>query len=150
MSTTKIIRYFIRAIGICLLVIIILRLDVHQTLSILKDTNWTIVFIAIALNIPMLFIKTLRWHTFILAYDTKYKIKEAFLAYLSSLTNSGYSATQYAMLSSIVVLLPKFIAGFSGEIVNALGYVNFFIFASLIGLPVLVLIKIVEKQPHPS
>ena len=38
----------------------------------------------------------------------------AFVAYLSSLTSIGYSATQYAILSSIVVLLPKFIAGFSG------------------------------------
>ena len=83
MSTTKIIRYFIRAIGIGVLAIIISRLDLYQTLNVLKNTNWTIVFAAIALNIPMLFIKTLRWRTFILAYDTQYRIKDAFFAYLS-------------------------------------------------------------------
>ena len=37
----------------------------------------------------------------------------AFVAYLSGLTNSAYSATQYALFSS-VMLLPKFLAGFSG------------------------------------
>ncbi|MCH1925267.1 MFS transporter [Shewanella sp. C32] len=71
----------------------------------------------------------------------------AFIAYLSSLTSTGYSATQYALLSSIMLLFPKFIAGFSGEWVNAYGYVNFFISASIIGLPVLVLVKLAHRQP---
>jgi MFS transporter, PAT family, beta-lactamase induction signal transducer AmpG len=75
----------------------------------------------------------------------------AFIAYLSSLTSSGYSATQYALLSSIMVLLPKFIAGFSGAYVDTFGYVNFFIVASLIGFPVLLLIALVQRYaPHPS
>ncbi|QSX34627.1 MFS transporter [Shewanella avicenniae] len=71
----------------------------------------------------------------------------AFIAYLSSLTSTGYSATQYALLSSIMLLFPKFIAGFSGEWVNAFGYVNFFISASIIGLPVLLLVKLASKAP---
>lgn len=70
----------------------------------------------------------------------------AFIAYLSSLTSSGYSATQYALLSSIMLLFPKFIAGFSGEYVDAFGYVNFFIAASIIGLPVLILIALLHRQ----
>jgi PAT family beta-lactamase induction signal transducer AmpG len=70
----------------------------------------------------------------------------AFIAYLSSLTSSGYSATQYALLSSIMLLFPKFIAGFSGEYVDAFGYVNFFIAASIIGLPVLFLIALLHRQ----
>ncbi|GIU24860.1 MFS transporter [Shewanella colwelliana] len=75
----------------------------------------------------------------------------AFIAYLSSLTSSGYSATQYALLSSIMLLFPKFIAGFSGAYIDAFGYVNFFVAASLIGFPVLGLIILVEKYaPHPS
>ena len=69
----------------------------------------------------------------------------AFIAYLSNLTSSGYSATQYALLSSIMILFPKFIAGFSGEYVNAFGYVNFFIAASLIGFPVLLLIVLLNR-----
>ena len=46
----------------------------------------------------------------------------AFIAYLSSLTNISYSATQYALFSSLMLLLPKFIAGYSGEFVDAYGY----------------------------
>lgn len=75
----------------------------------------------------------------------------AFIAYLSSLTSNGYSATQYALLSSIMLLFPKFIAGFSGAYVDAFGYVNFFVAASVIGFPVLFLVVLVNKYaPHPS
>lgn len=70
----------------------------------------------------------------------------AFIAYLSSLTSTGYSATQYALLSSIMLLFPKFIAGFSGVYVDTFGYINFFIAASIIGLPVLWLVRIVDKR----
>ncbi|HET7062462.1 MAG TPA: MFS transporter [Nitrosospira sp.] len=64
----------------------------------------------------------------------------AFIAYLSGLTNSAYSATQYALFSSVMLLLPKFIAGFSGEYVDAYGYPSFFLGTALLGLPVLVLV----------
>jgi len=64
----------------------------------------------------------------------------AFIAYLSGLTNSAYSATQYALFSSVMLLLPKFIAGFSGEFVDAYGYASFFTGTALLGLPVLVLV----------
>jgi PAT family beta-lactamase induction signal transducer AmpG len=64
----------------------------------------------------------------------------AFIAYLSSLTNIKYSATQYALLSSMMLLLPKFIAGFSGDFVNAYGYAQFFNATALLGLPVLILV----------
>ena len=50
----------------------------------------------------------------------------AFIAYLSSLTNINYSATQYALFSSMMLLLPKFLAGYSGKYVDAFGYINFF------------------------
>jgi len=66
----------------------------------------------------------------------------AFIAYLSSLTNIQYSATQYALLSSMMLLLPKFIAGFSGDFVNAYGYANFFNATALLGMPVLVLVAL--------
>jgi len=64
----------------------------------------------------------------------------AFIAYLSGLTNAAYSATQYALFSSVMLLLPKFIAGFSGEFVDAYGYETFFIATALLGLPVLILV----------
>ena len=64
----------------------------------------------------------------------------AFIAYLSSLTNIRYSATQYALFSSMMLLLPKWLAGFSGVFVDTFGYQAFFISTAIIGVPVLMLI----------
>ena len=61
----------------------------------------------------------------------------AFIAYLSSLTNVNYSATQYALFSSMMLLLPKFLAGYSGKYVDAFGYINFFNATACLGVPVL-------------
>ena len=69
----------------------------------------------------------------------------AFIAYLSGLTNVSYSATQYALFSSMMLLLPKFIAGFSGDFVNAHGYANFFTATALLGLPVLVMVWLASR-----
>ncbi len=74
----------------------------------------------------------------------------AFIAYLSSLTNISYTATQYALFSSIMLLLPKFLGGFSGVIVDKTGYGNFFIFTALIGIPVLILIILAAKYVPSS
>jgi PAT family beta-lactamase induction signal transducer AmpG len=69
----------------------------------------------------------------------------AFIAYLSSLTKVQYSATQYALLSSIMLLAPKWLAGFSGLFVDQFGYQLFFCSTALIGLPVLLLIFWVHR-----
>jgi PAT family beta-lactamase induction signal transducer AmpG len=68
-----------------------------------------------------------------------------FIAYLSGLTNVQYSATQYALLSSVMLLLPKWLAGFSGRFVDANGYTEFFIGTELLGLPVLLLVALVSR-----
>ena len=70
----------------------------------------------------------------------------AFIAYLSSLTNVQYSATQYALFSSLMLLLPKFIAGFSGQYVDAFGYDHFFVATALLGVPVLGLIWLAGRE----
>ena len=69
----------------------------------------------------------------------------AFIAYLSSLTNIRYSATQYAILSSMMLLLPKFVAGFSGDFVNAHGYAGFFQATAWLGVPVLLLVWLAAR-----
>ena len=69
----------------------------------------------------------------------------AFVAYLSSLTNIQYSATQYALFSSIMLLFPKFLGGFSGGFVDGFGYVWFFSGVSALGLPVLILVWMASK-----
>jgi MFS transporter, PAT family, beta-lactamase induction signal transducer AmpG len=70
----------------------------------------------------------------------------AFIAYMSSLTNISYSATQYALLSSMMLLFPKWLAGFSGVAVNHMGYPQFFIGTALLGVPVLVLIWLASRR----
>ena len=66
----------------------------------------------------------------------------AFVAYLSSLTNRAYTATQYALFSSLMTLPGKFISGFSGVVVDSFGYFEFFIIAGLIGVPAIVLVLV--------
>ncbi|MGQ0710110.1 MAG: AmpG family muropeptide MFS transporter [Rhodoferax sp.] len=64
----------------------------------------------------------------------------AFVALLSSLVNVSFTATQYAIFSSLMTLLPKTLGGYSGTLVDALGYPGFFLFTTLIGVPVLALV----------
>ena len=70
----------------------------------------------------------------------------AFIAYLSGLTNVQYSATQYALFSSMMLLAPKWLAGFSGVAVDAVGYATFFSGTAVLGVPVLALIWVVMKK----
>ena len=76
----------------------------------------------------------------------------AFVAYLSSLTNLKFSATQYALLSSIMLLLPRLIGGYSGVMVEKLGYAHFFLATALLGVPTLILIALQwgrdRRQPN--
>ncbi len=69
----------------------------------------------------------------------------AFIAYLSSLTNVNYSATQYALFSSMMLLAPKWLAGFSGVYVDAHGYEAFFTTTALLGAPVLLLVWLASR-----
>ena len=69
----------------------------------------------------------------------------AFIAYLSGLTNVNYSATQYALFSSMMLLAPKWLAGFSGVYVDAHGYEAFFTSTALLGVPVLLLVWLASR-----
>ena len=64
----------------------------------------------------------------------------AFVAFLSSLTNVRFTAMQYAIFSSLMTLFPKILGGYSGTIVDSLGYSHFFMLTALLGLPVLILV----------
>ena len=71
----------------------------------------------------------------------------AFIAYLSSLTNTSYTATQYALFSSLMTLPAKFIGGFAGWVVDASGYASFFLYAGLLGLPAIFLVlHLLQRQ----
>ena len=69
----------------------------------------------------------------------------AFVIYLSGLTSIRFTATQYALFSSLMLFLPKLIAGYSGAWVDVMGYQNYFITTALIGIPVLFLIIYISK-----
>ena len=77
------------------------------------------------------------------------------IAYLSSLTNRDFTATQYALLSSVMALLPKFLAGFSGNVQEYMvsytgsetqGWFGFFLYAAAIGIPAIILAFVVARR----
>ena len=61
-----------------------------------------------------------------------------------------YSATQYALFSSMMLLFPKWLAGFSGRFVDAHGYADFFTATAFLGLPVLVLVALASRVKSTS
>ena len=74
----------------------------------------------------------------------------AFVAFISSLTSVSFTAVQYAIFSSLMTLIPKVMGGYSGTIVDNIGYPGFFTFTTLIGLPVLVLVWLTGKHLLPD
>jgi PAT family beta-lactamase induction signal transducer AmpG len=72
----------------------------------------------------------------------------AFVAFLSSLTNISFTAVQYAIFSSLMTLLPKTLGGYSGGMVDAMGYPSFFVLTALMGAPVMVLVWLAGRRMH--
>jgi len=70
----------------------------------------------------------------------------AFVAFLSSLTDVSFTAVQYAIFTSLMTLFPKILGGYSGTFVDAIGYQGFFIFTTIIGIPVLYLVWLCGKK----
>jgi PAT family beta-lactamase induction signal transducer AmpG len=64
----------------------------------------------------------------------------ALIAFLSSLTSARYTATQYALFSSLYALPGKFLMGASGFVVDAIGYPSFFLYTASLSIPGLVLL----------
>jgi len=82
----------------------------------------------------------------------------ALVGYMSSLTNIGYTATQYALLSSFYALLGKMLKGLSGVAVETLAtgrslldaYALFFIGTALIGIPAVLLCVLLAMSRRPA
>jgi MFS transporter, PAT family, beta-lactamase induction signal transducer AmpG len=78
----------------------------------------------------------------------------ALTVYMSSLTSIGYTATQYALLSSFYALLGKFLKGFSGQVVEGLAaqsdqttaYAQFFAGTAAIGIPAVILCLVLDRK----
>jgi len=72
----------------------------------------------------------------------------ALVTFLSSLTSTRYTATQYAVLSSLYALPGKLLMGTSGFVVNALGYGDFFLYTALLSVPGLLLLMWLSRRHH--
>jgi len=62
------------------------------------------------------------------------------------LTNISFTAVQYAIFSSLMTLFPKLLGGYSGSLVDGIGYENFFLLTALLGLPVLLLVWLAGRR----
>ncbi|WP_024328681.1 AmpG family muropeptide MFS transporter [Thioalkalivibrio sp. ALR17-21] len=73
-----------------------------------------------------------------------------FIAYLSSLTNSAYTATQYALFSSLMTLPGQFLAGFTGVMAEFMGWFWFFVSSAAIGIPAVLLALWIARVANPD
>lgn len=69
----------------------------------------------------------------------------AFVAFLGALSHKKYTATQYAIFSSIATLGRNFFSGFSGSMVKGLGWGPFFYVCALIAIPGLLMLVGMKK-----
>jgi PAT family beta-lactamase induction signal transducer AmpG len=70
----------------------------------------------------------------------------ALLAFLSGLTSARYTATQYALFSSLYALPGKILEGTSGMVVDRIGYPHFFLYTASLALPGLLLLYVLRRH----
>lgn len=73
-----------------------------------------------------------------------------FIAYLSSLTNTRYTATQYALFSSLMTLPGQFLGGFTGVVAENVGWIGFFLITAGLGVPAILLAVALLWLAHPD
>ena len=71
----------------------------------------------------------------------------AFVAYLTSLCNREYTATQYALLSSAMAQARTVLAAASGSVAQSVGWIDFFLLSTLAALPGLALLWLLQRRP---
>jgi PAT family beta-lactamase induction signal transducer AmpG len=70
----------------------------------------------------------------------------AFLAFMALLTNRRFTATQYALLSSLATLGRNFFSGFSGVMVEQLGWTQFFMSCAVVAVPGILMAIYIHRQ----
>lgn len=68
-----------------------------------------------------------------------------FATYLSGLSNTAFTATQYALLSSVAAVARTFATTPSGIVADHLGFTNFYIFCACLGIPGLVVLCLMRR-----
>jgi PAT family beta-lactamase induction signal transducer AmpG len=149
-NITKIFGFFMTIAGAGLGGVLVVRFGIMRPLLLgavlVAVTNLLFAWLAVSE-------KSLWWLALVISADNLSAgiATSAFIAYLSSLTNRPYSATQYALFSSLMTLPAKFIGGFSGMMVDGYGYPWFFVYASVIGIPaILIVVYLMRREPVPE
>jgi len=75
----------------------------------------------------------------------------AFVTYLSALTSRSFTATQYALLSSLAAVPLRTLGASSGYLAEALGWSWFFVLTTAAALPAMaIMLFLLKKLPPPS
>jgi PAT family beta-lactamase induction signal transducer AmpG len=74
----------------------------------------------------------------------------AFVAYLSSLTSTAFTATQYALLSALASVPLRTVGGFSGYLAQAMGWTPFFLLTTAAALPGLAIMLVLLRRFPPA
>jgi PAT family beta-lactamase induction signal transducer AmpG len=146
-SIAKLFGFFMTIAGSALCGVLVLRLGILRPLMLgaLLVAGTNLLFSLLALQggaePPPLF-----WLALVISADNLSGgiAATAFIAYLSSLTHRSYTATQYALFSSLMTLPGKFLSGFSGWLVDGSGYPQFFVVAAALGLPAILLVAVLQ------
>ncbi|HKI75025.1 MAG TPA: MFS transporter [Pseudomonadales bacterium] len=148
-SVAKIFGFFMSIAGSAICGVLVVRWGIMKPLLVgaIAVASTNLLFAVLATLKP-----EIRWLAMVISADNISGgfAATAFVAYLSSLTNRSYTATQYALFSSLMTLPGKFISGFSGVIVDDYGYVSFFVFAAVIGIPAILLVLTLMRHERAA
>lgn len=92
--------------------------------------------------------KSLVFLTFMISADNLSQglALSVFVGFLSMLVNRQFTAVQYAMFSSVMTLFPKVLGGYSGGMVEHMGFANFYLMTTVIGIPVVLMLIYAQKR----
>ena len=137
-SIAKVFGFFMTILGSALGGVLVVKIGIMSPLLI---TAILVMITNLLFSILALMGPDLNWLALVIGADNLAggMSNVVFIAFLSSLVNQNYTATQYALFSSIMTLPGKFAGGFSGLIIDSVGYPIFFVYAAFIGLPAILL-----------
>lgn len=137
-NVTKIFGFFMTILGSVMGGLLVIRYGVRPVLlaGALLTAGTNLLFVAIAGQSPDLF-----YLAVVVSADNLSGgiANVALIAWLSSMTSAEFTATQYALFSSLMTLPGKFLGGFSGILVDDYGYAEFFLISAGLGIPAILL-----------
>lgn len=144
-SVAKFFGFFMTILGSVIGGVLVLRLGVIRCLTIgaVMVVLTNLLFALMARGRP-----DLLWLSLVISADNLSAgfANVAFIAYLSGLASRAFTATQYALFSSLMTLPGKFVGGYSGVVVESLGYALFFVYSAALGLPAILLLVYLARR----